>query len=164
MTQFLVVTLNGLTLASLFFIVASGFSLIFGLMRVVNMAHGALYMVGAYVGWSIWDATGNWWAALILAPLAAAVIGIVMQRIFLRPVEGDDLREALVTIAISIIIADLLLQQYGGNIRQVRPPEILSGAMPMTLIGLTAYPKFRLFTLFMAILVGLILWYVQQKT
>ncbi len=164
MTQFLVVTLNGLTLASLFFIVASGFSLIFGLMKVVNMAHGALYMVGAYIGWSIWDATGNWWLALICAPLAAALIGVVMQRVFLRPVEGDDLREALVTIAISIIIADLLLQQYGGNIRQVRPPEMLSGAFPLTFIGVNAYPKFRIFTLFAAVLVGIIQWYVLQRT
>lgn len=164
MTQFLITTLNGLTLAALYFIVASGFSLIFGLMRVVNMAHGSLYMVGAYLGWSIWDTTGSWLLALLIAPLAAVAVGVIMQRVFLSRVQGDDLREALVTIAISIILADLLLQQYGGNIRQVRPPELLTGAMPMGFIGLKAYPTFRLFTLLMAFLVGGGLWVLLQRT
>ena len=166
MQQFIIVTLNGLTQAALFFIVASGFSLIFGLMRVVNMAHGTLYAIGAYIGWSIWDATGNWWLALILAPLAAVVVGVLMHRFFLTRVQGDDLQEALVTIAFSIIVGDLLLQRYGGTIRQVQPPEIITGATRLlqTESLNIIYPTFRLFTLFAAILVGVILWYILQKT
>ena len=158
MQQFLVVTLNGLTQAALFFVVASDFSLIFGLMRVVNMAHGTLYAVSAYIGWSIWDSTGNWWLALVVAPLFAVVVGVLMQRFLLTRVQGDDLQEALVTIAVSIIVGDLLLQRYGGAIRQVRPPEINSGAT--TLIETESlrliYPTFRLFTLFAAILIGVL--------
>lgn len=166
MQQFLVVTLNGLTQAALFFIVASGFSLIFGLMRVVNMAHGTLYAVGAYLGWSIWDATGNWWLSLIIAPLFAVITGILMQRFLLSRVQGDDLQEALVTIAVSIIVGDLLLQRYGGAIRQVRPPDIITGAT--TLIETESlrliYPTFRLFTLFAALIVGVALWFILQRT
>ncbi|MEM8860586.1 MAG: branched-chain amino acid ABC transporter permease [Chloroflexota bacterium] len=166
MQQFLIVTLNGLTQAALFFVVASGFSLIFGLMRVVNMAHGTLYAVSAYIGWSIWDSTGNWWLALMIAPLFAVIVGVLMQRFLLTRVQGDDLQEALVTIAVSIIVGDLLLQRYGGAIRQVRPPEIISGAT--TLIETESlrliYPTFRLFTLFAAILIGAILWYILNRT
>ncbi len=166
MQQFLIVTLNGLTQAALFFVVASGFSLIFGLMRVVNMAHGTLYAVSAYIGWSIWDSTGNWWLALIVAPLFAVVVGVLMQRFLLTRVQGDDLQEALVTIAVSILVGDLLLQRYGGSIRQVRPPEIISGAT--TLIETESlrliYPTFRLFTLFAAILIGASLWYMLNRT
>ena len=166
MQQFIIVTLNGLTQAALFFVVASGFSLIFGLMRVVNMAHGTLYAVGAYLGWSIWDATGNWWLAMTIAPLAAALLGVLMQRFLLNRVRGDDLQEALVTIAVSIIVGDLLLQRYGGAIRQIRPPAIVTGAT--TLIDTEAlriiYPTFRLFTLFAAVLVGVLLWYILQRT
>lgn len=166
MQQFLIVTLNGLTQAALFFVVASGFSLIFGLMRVVNMAHGTLYAVSAYIGWSIWDSTGNWWLALVIAPLFAVIVGVLMQRFLLTRVQGDDLQEALVTIAVSIIVGDLLLQRYGGAIRQVRPPEIISGAT--TLIETESlrliYPTFRLFTLFAAILIGVLLWYILNRT
>ncbi|MEM7801091.1 MAG: branched-chain amino acid ABC transporter permease [Chloroflexota bacterium] len=166
MQQFIIVTLNGLTQAALFFIVASGFSLIFGLMRVVNMAHGTLYAVGAYLGWSIWDATGSWWLALIVAPLIAVVVGVVMQRFLLSRVQGDDLQEALVTIAVSIIVGDLLLQRYGGAIRQVQPPGIITGATTLleTESLRVIYPTFRLFTLLAAILVGFALWYILNRT
>ncbi len=164
MTKFLIVTLNGLTLASLYFIVASGFSLIFGLMRVVNMAHGALYLLGAYAGWSLWDATGNWWLALLAGPLASVAAGLLMQRFLLRRVVGDDLREALVTVAVGIIIADTLLRGYGGAIRQVRPPAVLSGATPLGFIGVPAYPTFRLAMVGVAVLVGVGLWYLLQRT
>ncbi|MEM7335240.1 MAG: branched-chain amino acid ABC transporter permease [Chloroflexota bacterium] len=166
MQQFIIVTLNGLTQAALFFVVASGFSLIFGLMRVVNMAHGTLYAIGAYIGWSIWDTTGNWWIALTVAPLVAVVLGVLMQRFLLTRVQGDDLQEALVTIAVSIIVGDLLLQRYGGAIRQVQPPEIITGATTLleTESLRVIYPTFRLFTLFAAILIGFLLWYLLNRT
>ena len=82
MTQFFIVTLNGLTLAALFFLVASGFSLIFGLMRVVNMMHGSLYILGAYLGYSIWDFTGSWVLALLVAPLLTAILVFFCTRFF----------------------------------------------------------------------------------
>src|SRR5690348_10595349 len=115
MREFITVGLNGLTLGALYFLIASGFSLVFGLMRVVNLAHGSLYLLGAYIGWSIGDATDNWILAIITAPVIVAVIGILIQQGLLRRIQGQDLREALVTIGVSIVMADLLLARYGGQ-------------------------------------------------
>jgi branched-subunit amino acid ABC-type transport system permease component len=101
--EFITITLNGVT----YFVAAAGFSLIFGLMRVVNLAHGSLDLLGAYIGWSIGDATGSWYLALITAPLGVAVVGVLLQQAFLRRIQGQELREALVTIGVSIIIFDM---------------------------------------------------------
>ena len=163
MTQFLIVTLNGLTLGALFFLVASGFSLIFGLMQVVNMTHGSLYIFGAYIAFSVWQTTESWLLALVLAPLLTAILGVVLHRFFLQRIAGNDLQEALVTIALSIIVADLLLAQYGGQGYSMRPPELLQGATEIPLMGIR-YPTFRLFTLFSAVGIGGLLWFILQKT
>lgn len=166
MTQFIIVTLNGLTLAALYFLVTSGFSLIFGLLRTVNMAHGSLYLLGAYLSYSIWSWTGNsWFVALLLAPTLTAIVGILIQQVLLRRIAGEDLREALVTIALSIIMADLLLARYGGQSYIVNPPQFLIGATRIN-IGdfLIAYPTFRLFTLGAAVVVGFILWVIIYRT
>lgn len=167
---FLTVTLNGLTLAALYFIVASGFSLIFGLMRTVNMAHGALYMVGAYVGFAVFDqlyGSRDWadwaWYAAILAGIAATMLaGVVMQVVFLGWMQGQELRQALVTIGLSIIIADQLLAWFGGNPFQFFAPDMLFGPVRAPLIG--RYPVYRLFMVGLAIAVGIGLWLLLNRT
>ena len=88
MKLFLTVTLNGLTLAALYFIVASGFTLIFGLMRTVNLAHGTLYLLGAYIGYDVADATGNWYLGVIAGTASMAVFGVVMQKVLLGWMQG----------------------------------------------------------------------------
>ena len=114
LVDFLTVALNGLTLAALYFVVASGFTLIFGLMRTTNMAHGSLYMLGAYVGVSVAQATNSWIIGVVAGFAAVSVVGIVIHLGLLARMAGQDLRQALVTIGLSIIIADLLLANYGG--------------------------------------------------
>ncbi|MFN3276071.1 MAG: branched-chain amino acid ABC transporter permease [Paracoccus sp. (in: a-proteobacteria)] len=162
------VTLNGITLAALYFIVASGFSLIFGLMRTVNMAHGALYLVGAYIGFFVFDRlylAGSdlaWIAGLAAGVVAAAVTGVVMQVALLGWMQGQELRQALVTIGVSIIIADQLLAGFGGNAFQFFPPEILFGATELP--GLGRYPTFRLFQIVIALIVGCGLWLLLNRT
>src|SRR2546429_2182473 len=163
MREFITVGLNGLTLAALYFLVASGFSLVFGLMRVVNLAHGSLYLLGAYVGWSIGDATGNWFLAIIIAPLIIAVVGILIQQGLLRRIQGQDLREALVTIGVSIVVADLLLAHYGGQSYELTPPDAINGSTSLGLLGIT-YPTFRLFTVGLALVVGGGLWLLLRHT
>ncbi|MDR7126653.1 branched-chain amino acid ABC transporter permease [Pseudotabrizicola sp. 4114] len=166
----LTVTLNGLTLAALYFIVASGFSLIFGLMRTVNMAHGALYMVGAYVGFAVFEplyASDSWfpyaWFIAILAGIVAvAVLGVAMQVVFLGWMQGQELRQALVTIGLSIIFADQLLAHFGGSPFQFFAPDILFG--PVQVPGIGRYPVFRLFQVALAIAVGVGLWLLLNKT
>jgi branched-chain amino acid transport system permease protein len=163
MKQFIIITLNGITLGALYFLVASGFTLIFGLMRVVNMAHGALYLVGAYIGWSVADLTGNWFAGLLAAPLIVALLAIAMQQGLLRRIQGQDLRETLVTIGVSIVLADLLLAQYGGQSYAYTPPTFINGSVRVDFLDLV-YPTYRLFTLGIAILLGVGLWVLLKRT
>ena len=92
--------LNGLTLASLYFLVASGFTLVFGLMRNVNLAHGSLYLFGAYVGWFVGEHTGSWVLAVAAGFLASALLGLAMQLLVFRHMHGQDLRQTLVTIGL----------------------------------------------------------------
>src|SRR5829696_3656656 len=142
---FVVVTLNGTTLAALFFVVASGFTLIFGLMRVVNMAHGSLYLLGGYLALEMQDAwfkeeSGSglglslsgegdttysllgWILPLLLATAVIGVIGVLLQQVFLRWNQGQDLRQALITIALSVIFADQMLAAFGGISKDIKTP------------------------------------------
>src|SRR5205085_9956633 len=101
MRLFLLTTLNGLTLAALYFLVASGFTLIFGLMRNVNLAHGSLYVFGGYVGYAISAATGSWVLSFIVAFILTALVGVLLQVLVFRRMEGQDLRQTMVTIGLS---------------------------------------------------------------
>jgi branched-chain amino acid transport system permease protein len=167
---FATVTLNGLTLAALYFIVASGFSLIFGMMRTVNMAHGSLYLIGAYVGFSVFDPlyaadatyAYAWYIALVAGVAAAAIAGVVMQVVFLGWMQGQELRQALVTIGLSIIVADQLLAVYGGNPFQFFAPDALFGPTQVPVIG--RYSTFRLFQIGLALAVGIGLWLLLNRT
>ena len=109
--------INGITLGGLYFLVASGFTLIFGLMRNVNLAHGSIYLLGGYFGYLTVDATGSWLFSFVVAFVVAALLGVILQVAVFRRMEGQDLRQTLVTIGISIVFADLMLWGFGGEIR-----------------------------------------------
>ena len=176
---FLLVFLNGLTLAGLFFVVASGFTLIFGLMRVVNMAHGSLYMLAGFFAFELQErfvdfdptqgfgpaSTGvaDWVLPLVIACVAVAAIGIVMQQAFLRWNQGQDLRQALITIAISVIIADQAVAHFGGIAEEIAPPDVFPDSVDLHVYGLS-YPFFRIFVLLVAVAVGLALWLMIKRT
>lgn len=162
MRLFLLTFLNGLTLAALYFIVASGFSLVFGLMRNVNLAHGSLYLLGGYIGFEVANSTGSWVLAVLAGFLSMAIAGVLLQLLVFRYMEGQELRQTLVTIALSIILADLMLAVWSGVSYQFTPPEWLYGATPMPFIN--AYPTYRLFTLAAAIAIGIALWLFLNRT
>lgn len=161
MNQFIIIALNGLTLAALYFLVASGLTLIFGMMRIVNLAHGAFYLLGGYLGFSILRASESWALGLVGAALAVGFVGLLMYEILLRRIEKEDMRVALVTIGMSLILADLMLRQWGGTSYTLRMPDWLRGGFDL---GLVTYPSGRLFTLVLAIVVGLLLWVFITKT
>lgn len=163
MTLFFIVTLNGLTLAALYFLAASGFSLIFGLMRTVNMAHGALLMLGGYVGYSVVDVTGIWWLGVLGGGCAAGFAGAIIQFGVLGWMQGDELRQTLASIAVSIIMADLMLWYWGGVTYQVQLPNALSGGMRLEWLGV-GYAKIRLALIAFAVVTGIALWVLIQKT
>jgi branched-chain amino acid transport system permease protein len=162
-TQFVTIALNGLTLGALYFLVASGFTLIFGLMRVTNLAHGAFYLLGGYIGWGVVEATGSWVLGLIAGAAAIAVLGVVVQQLLLRRIQGQDLREALITVGLAILIADQCLAYWGGTPRDIEVPGWLGGGTSVGVADVT-YPSYRLFILLMAVVVGIGLWVLLKRT
>jgi branched-chain amino acid transport system permease protein len=160
---FFITLLNGLTLASLYFIVASGFTLVFGLMRNVNLAHGSLYLLGGYVAYTVAEHTGYFVLALACGFVAAAIVGLVMQVTIFRWMQGDDLRQTMVTIGLSIVIADLLLWIFGAQVHQLSPPEALSGPI-RDLPVIRAYSSYRLALLPVGIAIGILLWLFLNRT
>lgn len=176
---FVVVGLNGLTLAGLYFVVASGFTLVFGLMRVVNMAHGSLYMLAGFFAFKLQErltsgeavsafgssnsSLADWIIPLAVASFGVAAIGLLMQQVFLRWNQGQDLRQALITIAISIIIADQALAHFGGIAQELAPPSEFPESVNLHVYGIT-YPFFRIFVLAVAVAVGLALWLAIKRT
>jgi branched-chain amino acid transport system permease protein len=159
---FILTFLNGLTLAALYFMVASGFTLVFGLMRQVNLAHGSLYLLGGYVGYEVAQAAGSWFLGVGAGFVSMALAGLLLQVLLFRHMEGQELRQTLVTIGLSIIAADLMLAKWGGLTYQFDPPEWLFGSTPMPFVN--AYPTYRLFLLGVAIVIGLLLWFFLTKT
>src|SRR5690606_27251364 len=111
--------LNGLSFGALLFLVASGFTLVFGLMRISNLAHGGFYLVGAYVAVVTVAATHNFWVGAIAGAASAAVIGLITERGLLRRVRNQEMPEVLVTVGVLIVIADLVLAVFGGNPKSV---------------------------------------------
>ncbi len=164
MEQFVTVGLNGLTLAALYFVVASGFTLIFGLMRTTNLAHGSLYLLGAYVGYSVAGAAGNWWLGAAAGFVVVAALGLAMQVGLLGWMQGQDLRQALVTIGLSIVIADLLLARFGGLTYQFEVPDVISGSTALPFVVGGQYSTFRLFLVAVAAAIGLGLWLLLNRT
>jgi branched-chain amino acid transport system permease protein len=170
---FLSALFNGITLGALYFLVASGFTLIFGLMRNVNLAHGSLYLFGGYLGYEIAVLTGSWIVALIVAFLVVALIGIVLQFTIFRWMEGQDLRQTLVTIALSLILADLMLWRWGGDFYQVPAPAWLAGPIQLPLVTAMRssgeyvylqYPLARLIIFIGAIVIGVLMWLALNRT
>ncbi len=188
MKKFVTVTLNGLTLSALYFVVASGFTLIFGLMRVVNMAHGTLYLLGGYLalnfqqklfakddgglhlslsaggggGGGDYNLVG-WIVPLVMATLLVGILGVAIQQLFLRWNQGQDLRQALITIAISVIAADQMLAAYGGIAKDIKAPS----EFPQSVIlpGDIRFGFFRLVIVVgSALLIGVGLWLLIKRT
>ena len=160
---YFVTLLNSLTLASLYFIVAAGFTLVFGLMRNVNLAHGSLYLLGGYVGYVVAEKTGWWILALAAGFLAAAIVGLLIQVVILRRMQGEELRQTMVTIGLSIVIADLLLWTFTGEVHQMEAPEWLRG--PLRGLPLVkAYSAYRLSLIAFGIVIGVGLWLFLNRT
>jgi branched-chain amino acid transport system permease protein len=160
---FAITFLNGMTLASLYFIVAAGFTLVFGLMRNVNLAHGSLYLLGGYLGFFVAQYSGSFVLALAAGFGVAALAGLAMQLGIFRFMQGQDLRQTMVTIALSIVIADLLMWAIGAQVHQLEPPAWLNG--PIRDIPLIrAYSSYRLSLLPIGIVIGIALWLFLNRT
>ena len=177
--DFFITLLNGLTAAALYFVVASGFTLIFGLMRVVNMAHGAFFLLGGYIalhiqrnmvgsggalGLSSAQVSLEQWVLPAIAAIAiVAGIGLLMQQALLRWNQGQDLRQALITIAVSIILADQMLAHFGGVAEDISWPGTFDKFVNLHVEGIQ-YTLTRLVILAIGIVIGLGLWFWLKRT
>src|SRR5690606_20177673 len=157
----LVHTLNGLSFGALLFLVASGFTLIFGLLRIVNLAHGAFYLFGAYIGVLVVIATKSFLLGILAGALVVSAVGLGLERTLLTRVRGKELPEVLLTIGIAFVIADLCLAAFGGDPKSVPVPDMLAGTVQL---GSVTYPRYRLFVVLVAVLVAIGIYLVQHHT
>jgi branched-chain amino acid transport system permease protein len=165
MNFWLVLTVNSVTFGGLLFLLASGFSLIFGLMRIPNLTHGSLFMLGAYIGGSfvigLLDFKLNFWLAAVLAMLTVAALGGLTERFLLRQLPGDQLAQVLVTLGISFMVADFCLMVWGGDPMSVPTPEGLGGFVRA---GAAVFPLYRLAIIAIATMVAIALWLLLERT
>jgi branched-chain amino acid transport system permease protein len=160
-SELLLTTFNGLSFAGLLFLVASGFTLIFSLMGVLNLAHGTFYLWGGYLGLVTLGATGSWLLALLAGAFGVAVGGGILERLVYRRVRGLELSEVLLSVGISLVLADLALAQFGGDSLTIDPPSGLAGSIAM---GDLVVPRFRLAVIAAAVIVAIGLWVLLKRT
>ena len=154
-------TFNGISYGALLFLLASGLSLIFGVMRIVNLAHGSYFLLGGYVGLTTVWRTGSFPLALLTGMLAVALIGVGMERLFLRRLRNQVLAQVLMTMGFALIFQDLALLIWGGDPYTIPVPRQLSGSLRA---GLVVFPIYRMFIIGAAFAVGVALWLFLEKT
>jgi branched-chain amino acid transport system permease protein len=157
----LIQTFNGVSYGALLFLLASGLTLIFGVMRIVNLSHGAYFLLGGYVALTVINTTGSWVLALPVAALAIALLGILVERIFLRPLGFDPLRQVLLTVGFAFLFQQAALDIWGGDNLIIKPPAALSSSV---VAGGIHLPVYRIFMIALACAIGLALWFAMERT
>jgi branched-chain amino acid transport system permease protein len=154
--------INGISLAALLFLLASGFTLTFGLMRVVNMAYGAYYLLGGYIGYSVARRTGSFELAILAGGIAIVIVGFVVDRFLIRPLGGNHLAQVLLTVGVAFVIGEICLAIWGGDNLRVPMPSYLRGGMELP--GGLFYPKFRFAMIVFGTVAAILLWLLYHKT
>lgn len=161
MAFWIIQILNGLSFSMMLFLIAAGFTLVFGLMKIINIAHGSFYLLGAYIGLTILRTTGSFLLATIASSIAAAVVGIAMQSLFLRRFYMKELQQVLLTFGFVLIIADVCLWVWGGTPLALPKPSIFKGSI---WIGGVVFPTYRLLVILIGVIIAVGLWIFQEKT
>lgn len=154
-------TLNSVAFGGLLFLLSSGFSLIFGLMRIPNLAHGAFFMLGAYFGYTLLRLNLHFWLAAIAGGLGVGLLGILMERFILRRLAGNEQGQVLVTLGVAFIIADICLLVWTGDPMPLAAPQALR--QPLRVWGF-AFPTYRLVVLAIALVAALALYLLMERT
>jgi branched-chain amino acid transport system permease protein len=162
MTSALLQAINGVSFAALLFLLASGFTLSFGLMRVVNMAHGAYYLLGGYIGLTLAQRTGSFTIAVIGGGAAVVAFGFLVDRLLIRRTGENHLAQVLLTVGVAFVVGDVALAIWGGDNLKIPVPPFLRGAVELP--GGMYYPKYRFVLIFFGVLVGAVLWLLYRKT
>jgi len=157
----LIQAFNGISYGALLFLLGSGLSLIFGVMRIVNLSHGSYFLLGGYVALSVIWTTGSWALAIPVAALTVALLGLLMERIFLRPLGFDPLRQVLLTIGFAFLFQQAALDIWGGDNMDIIPP---AGLTKSVVLGGLYLPGYRIFMIGVAAAIGVSLWLVMERT
>jgi branched-chain amino acid transport system permease protein len=161
MSLWLLLAVNSITLGGLLFLLAAGFSLIFGLMRIPNLAHGSFFMLGAYFAVTLIRLGMGFWPAALLAGLGVALFGGIVERLILRRLAGAELAQVLVTLGLSFMVADVCLMVWTGDPIQIDTPALLRGG---TNVAGLAFPTYRLAVSVIAVIVAAALWILIDRT
>jgi branched-chain amino acid transport system permease protein len=167
-TTFLVQCLNSLQYGLLLFLVASGLTLIFGIMGVINLAHGSFYMIGAYMAFALAPAVastfgGGFFATLAVGVVVAVILGYVLEWVFYSYLyEREHLQQVLMTYGLILVFEELRSLLVGDDVHGVKPPDILAGTLPLG--ELMTYPVYRLFISFVCLLMAGGMWFVFTRT
>jgi len=154
--------LNGLAYGVLLFLLSVGLTLIFGMLDIVNLAHGSYYMLGAYAGIATLAAGGTFWVALVVAPLAVAVVGAAVERLLLAPLSRrSSLDQVLLTFGLIYVFEDLVRWRWGGTIRSIVPPPSLTGSV--TIAG-AVVPSYRAFVIVFGLAMAALLYGLIERT
>jgi branched-chain amino acid transport system permease protein len=154
---------TGLSLGMLYVLLALGLSIVFGLLTVVNFAHGAMYMWGAYAGVSTMAITGNFWLSLIAAPLVMGLYGLLVERTLIRPLYGRDINyPLLLTFGLQFIMIEIVRIFWGTSDYPFPAPESLS--MPLNFFDVFFFPAYRLFVIGLTLVICIVLWFFLEKT
>ena len=157
----LIQAFNGISYGALLFLVGSGLSLIFAVMRIVNLSHGSYFLLGGYVALSVIWTTGSWYLAIPVAAIVIALVGLAMERIFLRPLGFDPLRQVLLTVGFAFLFQQAALDIWTGNNFDINPPAGLSQSI---VVGGIYLPLYRVFMIATAAVIGAVLWLAMEKT
>ncbi len=161
MNFWLIQTLNGISFGMLLFLLAAGLSLIYGLMKVLNLTHGSFYLLGGYVGLAVLHLSGSFVLAVLAGSFAIAAVGVIMERFFLRRLHLQELPQALLTFGFLFIFSDLATVIWGTNPQVIPKPAILAGALQL---GGFFYPYYRLFIIVLGLMIAALLWWLQDGT
>ncbi len=163
MTAFLQQSFNGLVSGSFYALLALGLAVIFGMLRVVNFAHGALYTLGAFAAVVMYRSAGmSFWLSLLLVPIALGIIGMLLERVLIRRLTGlDPLYNFLLTFGLALIVQDLLRRRYGVESQPYYRPELLSGSADF---GLFTYPVYQVFVFVFALASCAVAWFLFTRT
>jgi branched-chain amino acid transport system permease protein len=161
--QFIAQTLNGLTLAGIIFLVSSGFTLVFGVMRVTNLSHGAVYLLGGYIGYSVITATHNFFYGLAAGALAMGLLGLVLERTLITWLGRREMAELLATLGLIYVLDDISLAIWGGTPLTINLPGVLGRSTTLPISGIV-YPNTRIFILGVSIVVALGLYLLLRRT
>ena len=161
MAFWIIQTLNGLSFSMMLFLMAAGLTLVFGLMKIINIAHGSFYILGAYVGLTVLRATGSFLLAALAGAVVAALAGLLMQTVFLRRFYTKELQQVLLTFGFVLIVADLCLWIWGGNPMALPKPAGFKGSIWFAGV---VFPTYRLLVIVVGGLMAVGLWLFQEKT